>query len=190
MLAHADEAALRRTAQSGFAHFYSRSRERVWKKGEESGNTLRVFEIWLDCDADAVVYLVEPAGPTCHTGNESCFSLRVHPEPEGEDDRALPVLSRLERDVRQRRESTAAKSYTRSLLDAGATRIGEKLREEAGELGRAIEEETDARVVSEAADLVYHIMVGLLHRDIPFRDVVAELARRSGTSGHEEKATR
>jgi phosphoribosyl-ATP pyrophosphohydrolase/phosphoribosyl-AMP cyclohydrolase len=190
MLAHADEAALRATARSGFAHFYSRSRQRMWKKGEESGNTLAVSEIWLDCDADAAVYLVEPAGPTCHTGRASCFFTRVHPAAAGEGERALPILSHLERELERRRDSTAAKSYTRSLLDEGAPKIGAKLREEADELARAIADESDARVASEAADVVYHLMVGLLHRGVPLAAVQAELARRFGTSGHEEKASR
>ena len=192
MLAHADEAALRRTAETGLAHFFSRSRQRSWQKVEESGNTLAVVEIWLDCDADAAVYLVDPSGPTCHTGRPSCFFHRVSPAPASADDgaRALPVLSALESALARRRTSAAGKSYTRSLLDAGAPKIGAKLREEADELARALAEESEARVAAEAADVVYHLMVGLLHRGVPLAAVQAELARRFGTSGHEEKASR
>src|SRR5690606_41767931 len=90
MVGHASEEAVRLTAETGLAHFYSRSRQRLWKKGEESGNTLAVSAIWLDCDADAAVYLVDPAGPTCHTGAPSCFFQRLHPA-RSEAKRASPI---------------------------------------------------------------------------------------------------
>jgi len=188
MVAHADEAALQRTMETGEAHFYSRSRGRLWRKGEESGNVLRVEQVWIDCDADAVIYLVVPHGPTCHTGRPSCFFTPLH--GEGGASRALPVLVRLEEELERRRGATAAKSYTRSLLDAGPEKIGAKLREEANELAQAIAGESDERVVSEAADVVYHLMVGLLHRGVPLANVESELARRFGVSGHDEKARR
>lgn len=190
MLAHADEAALKRTAQTGEAWFYSRSRNRPWKKGEESGNVLSVREIWIDCDRDAVAYLVEPRGPSCHTGAPSCFYTRVHPSPAAEGDRALPTLAALEVALERRRDASAEKSYTRALLEGGAETIGDKLREEADELAAAIAGESDERVVSEAADVVYHLMVGLLSRGVSLAAVEAELARRFGTSGHDEKASR
>lgn len=188
MVAHANEEALRRTAETGLAHFYSRSRERLWKKGEESGNTLAVSSIWIDCDADAVIYQVTPSGPTCHTGALSCFFLRAH--GAGEATRALPVLAELEAALEARRSADGGKSYTRSLLDAGPSRIGEKIREEAAELADAIASESDERVVSEAADVLYHAMVGLLARRLSLRDVERALAARFGISGHDEKASR
>lgn len=188
MVAHANEEALRRTAETGLAHFYSRSRGRLWKKGEESGNTLAVSAIWLDCDADAVIYQVAPSGPTCHTGAPSCFFVRAH--GRGEAARALPVLPELEAVLEARRGAEAGRSYTRSLLEGGAERIGAKIREEAGELADAIAGETDERVVSEAADLLYHAMVGLLARGLSLRDVEHALATRFGVSGHDEKASR
>lgn len=184
MVAHADAVAIRRTIESGDGWFWSRSRKGLWKKGESSGNVLRVHEVWVDCDRDAVVYLVEPHGPSCHTGAESCFF------EGGDGSRAMPLAMRLEETLARRAESGGAKSYTRSLLDAGASKIHAKIVEEAGELGRAIEGESDERVVSEAADLVYHVMVGLLHRQVRWRAVLAELARRLGTSGLDEKAAR
>ncbi|MFK7989239.1 MAG: bifunctional phosphoribosyl-AMP cyclohydrolase/phosphoribosyl-ATP diphosphatase HisIE [Sandaracinaceae bacterium] len=191
MLAHADEAALRATLSTGFAHFFSRSRQRGWKKGEESGNVLRVFEVWIDCDADAVLYLVEPAGPSCHTGAPSCFFRRVSPAEEpGAGSRALPALPLLEAALQARRDAPADRSYTRSLLDKGPAKIAAKLTEEAGELGDAIADESDARVVSEAADVIYHLMVGLLSRGVPLAAVESELLRRFGVSGHVEKAQR
>lgn len=190
MLAHANEEALRRTAESGLAWFYSRSRAALWQKGEESGNALAVHEMWLDCDADAVLYLVTPTGPSCHTGRATCFFRSLHGGSEGEGGFGSPALSRLERELEARRTSDGDRSYTRALLDAGPAKIGAKIREEADELARAIADESDERVIAEAADLVYHAMVGLLARGLPLADVQAELARRMGVSGHEEKASR
>lgn len=187
MLAHASEEAIRATMESGEGHFWSRSRRALWKKGETSGNVLRVHEVWADCDRDAVVYLVDPAGPSCHTGAQSCFFERALGGAEG---RALPTLPRLQEALRARASSSADRSYTRSLLDGGAAKINAKIVEEAGELARAIEGESDERVVSEAADLAYHVLVGLQHRGVSVRAVLEELARRFGTSGHAEKAGR
>lgn len=187
MVAHANREALEATLETGLACFWSRSRERSWTKGEESGNVLRVLEVWIDCDADCVLYLVEPAGPSCHTGSPSCF---FRPVSGGGQGRALPVLSRLEAELEVRTTRGAEASYTRTLLDGGAPAIGAKIREEAEELAQAIAEEAPGRVVSEMADLLYHAMVGLLARGVPLADVMAELARRSGVSGHDEKASR
>jgi phosphoribosyl-ATP pyrophosphohydrolase/phosphoribosyl-AMP cyclohydrolase len=179
MLAYADAAALERTRKEGKATFFSRSRNAPWVKGETSGNFVEVREVRLDCDEDAALYLGRPRGPTCHTGSESCFS-----------GTRVPLLLRLESVLEARKASTGEKSYTKSLYEGGALRIGEKLREEADELARAVDGEADSRVVSEAADVVYHLMVALRHRGVPVRDVLAELDRRFGQSGHEEKANR
>ncbi len=187
MVAHANVEALEQTLASGAAHFFSRSRNALWKKGETSGHVMRVHEVWLDCDADAVLYLVDPEGPTCHTGAPSCFITRVDAPAAS---RAAPVFVRLEEALAARKQATGEKSYTRSLLDAGAEKIGQKLREEADELARAIADEPSERVASEAADVIYHAMVGLLSRGVPLRSVEAELARRFGVSGHDEKASR
>ncbi len=191
MVAHANDEALQATLDSGFAHFYSRSRKKLWKKGEESGHTLQVHEVWGDCDGDCLVYLVDPAGPSCHTGADTCFFQRVSPQGElVEGGLAAPTFPRLERELSARRDAPAEKSYTRSLLDKGAPKIAEKIREEGGELADAVQSETDERVVSESGDVVYHMLVGLLFRKLSLRDVQAEIARRFGTSGHDEKAAR
>lgn len=189
MVAHASRDALARTLETREAHFFSRSRGALWKKGESSGHVLTVRDVWLDCDRDALVYLVEPHGPTCHTGAESCFFAHES-APTPAPGRALPLLARLEAALVARASAAAEKSYTRSLLDRGAETVGGKIREEADELARAIAGESDERVVAEAADLVYHVMVGLLLRRVPVRAVLGELARRFGTSGHAEKAAR
>lgn len=181
MVAHADREALRRTLETGQAWFWSRSRKALWKKGETSGNVLHVREVIADCDRDAVVYLVDPEGPTCHTGNASCF---FEPKP------AEPLLLRLEHALAARAAASPSQSYTRTLLDGGAPAIGAKIREEADEFARALHSESDERIASEAADLVYHAMVGLQLRRVPLRAVLAELARRFGRSGHDEKAAR
>ncbi len=190
MVAHADAAAVNQTIASGQGWFWSRKRQSPWKKGESSGHVLEVHEVWTDCDRDAVVYLVDPHGPTCHTGTESCFSAPLLGGAQEAGARALPFLFRLEESLARRATADAGRSYTRSLLDGGASKIGAKLREEADEMARALDSESDARVTSEAADLVYHALVGLLARKIPLRSLVLELARRFGTSGHAEKAAR
>ena len=189
MLAHATPEAIQRTVETRLAHFWSRSRQELWRKGATSGNLLHVHEVWLDCDRDAVIYLVEPRGPSCHTGMTSCFFERLMPE-HTEAPRAMPVLAALERTLRERKEADGGRSYTRSLLDRGPPKIAEKVREEADELARALTDEADARVVSEMADVMYHAMVGLLARGLSLKDVERELAGRFGTSGHEEKASR
>lgn len=188
MVAHADREAVEKTLASGDAYFYSRSRKALWRKGETSGNTIRVDEVWADCDGDALLYLVDPRGPSCHTGARTCFYRRLDADAEGL--LGQPTLVRLEETLAARASSSAEKSYTRSLLEKGAPKIGEKLREEADELSRAIAEETDERVASEGADVLYHAMVGLLLRKLSLRDVAAVLAKRFGTAGHVEKASR
>lgn len=194
MMAWADHRALELTLETGEAHFFSRSRQAMWKKGETSGNTLAVREVWTDCDGDTLLYMVEPAGPSCHTGAETCFFRRVtdagRPSEAEEGSFATPTLGRLEQTLFDRASSTASKSYTKSLLDGGPEKIAAKVQEEAIEFGDAIREETDDRVASEAGDVLYHLMVGLISRRVPVRAVLAVLSKRFGRSGHDEKASR
>jgi len=195
MLAWMNAEALRRTRETGAVHFWSRSRQALWKKGETSGHTLAVVEIRIDCDLDAVLVRARPAGPTCHTGATSCFFHRDAAGDEGatdaiDDGPALPILHRLAQVIEARRAATADKSYTRSLLDAGMPKILAKIAEEHGELAAELPAGEDAKVVHETADLLFHVMVGLAARRIPLEAVLAELTRRFGTSGHVEKAQR
>lgn len=192
MVAWMNQEALRRTLESGRATFYSRSRATLWEKGETSGNGLEVVSVIADCDADTLLVLADPEGPSCHTGRPSCFFRRVLPDGSLEDmpEEAEPFLSALEGVIRQRQASPADQSYTRSLLDGGAGKIGSKIREESEELARAIAEESDERVAAEAGDLIYHLLVGLRLRGVELRSVLAVLAERAGTSGHTEKASR
>ncbi len=192
MVAWMNREALARTLETGLATFFSRSRGRLWQKGESSGNTLQVARVVADCDADTLLLLVDPAGPSCHTGRPSCFFRDLDPTGEVADAPVpvAPFLLELEQVLAQRQASSADKSYTRSLLDGGAERIAGKIREEADELARALEAESDERVASEAADLLYHALVGLRLRGVDLRSVLDVLAKRSGTSGHAEKAAR
>jgi phosphoribosyl-AMP cyclohydrolase / phosphoribosyl-ATP pyrophosphohydrolase len=190
MLAWMNAEALRLTRETGIVHFWSRSRQSLWKKGETSGNTLAVVELRIDCDHDALLVRARPAGPTCHTGTTACFFHR----DDGPDDDGVPavtVLEQLDRVLAARRDSaTGEKSYTRSLLDKGMPKILAKIAEEQGELAAELPDGPDDKVIYEAADLIFHVMVGLTARRIPIESVTAELARRFGTSGHTEKAAR
>lgn len=191
MCAFVNRDAVARTMETGRATFFSRSRGALWEKGETSGNTLHVRELYVDCDADTLLIMAEPAGNSCHTGQPSCFFRRLHGgKIVDETMPAVAFLSRLEAEIHGRRASTSEKSYTKSLLEGGAAKIGDKVREEADEFARAIGSESDDRVASEAADVVYHLLVGLASRDVPWRAVIDVLAKRAGTSGHAEKASR
>jgi phosphoribosyl-ATP pyrophosphohydrolase/phosphoribosyl-AMP cyclohydrolase len=187
MVAWMNAESLKATEETGIATFFSRSRDELWVKGATSGNRLKVASIAADCDADTLVLQVDPEGPSCHTGRESCF---FRDFLRDESDERAPFLVELERVIAERERSSAEKSYTRSLLDGGPERIGAKLSEEAGELSLALQAESDERVTAEAADVLFHLLVGLRARRVSLRAVVAELARRSGTSGHAEKASR
>lgn len=191
MLAWMNAEALRLTRETRTVHFWSRSRQALWKKGETSGNTLAVVEIRLDCDLDAVLVRAHPAGPTCHTGATSCF---FHRDGDGADETddgpPPPILHRLAQVIEARRAATAENSYTRSLLDAGMPKILAKIAEEHGELAAELPAGDDPKVIHETADLLFHVMVGLAARRIPIEAVLDELTHRFGTSGHVEKARR
>lgn len=192
MLAHANREAVHSTLESGFAHFYSRSRKQQWRKGESSGHVLRVAEIWADCDADALVYLADPEGPSCHTLRPTCFFQRVGQLGAAAtvEDHARSALPRLWAELEARRTASAGTSYTRKLLDEGVAKIAAKVEEEGNELARALQGEADDRVISEAADVTYHMLVGFQARGLSLRDLEVELARRFGVSGLAEKAAR
>lgn len=196
MVAFATAEAVRLTLETKRATFWSRSRGELWEKGRTSGHTLDVTGVLVDCDADCLVYLVAPRGPTCHTGAATCFFRRLDRDASGAfvaKDEEVPgatLLARLEATLEARKTSTAQSSYVRSLYDGGPEKIGAKLREEADELARAVANESGERVASEAADVLFHVMVALRSRSVSISDVLVELERRTGTSGHAEKASR
>lgn len=189
MLAYMNEEALELTRQSAELHLFSRSRNELWKKGESSGNIQRVRQLRYDCDADAILALVEPAGPACHTGERSCFyrllggSADTAPDAaavDGEPPLApFEALASLERTLVDRAAERPQGSYTVELL-GDAPRLAGKVREEAEEVTRAAAEESDERVAEEAADVLYHLEVLLVSRGLSLARALDVLgARRS-----------
>jgi phosphoribosyl-ATP pyrophosphohydrolase/phosphoribosyl-AMP cyclohydrolase len=188
-LAYVNEESLEKTRETGDLHFYSRSREEIWRKGETSGNFLRLRGLRYDCDGDALVALVEPAGPACHTGERSCFYREVggtaSPEKDAPGAPGEPplvpgeALAALERTLRSRAAERPEGSYTVELLD-NPKLIGEKVEEEAEEVTRAAREESDRRVAEEAADVLYHLSVLLASREVPQSAVMEVLNGRRG----------
>jgi phosphoribosyl-AMP cyclohydrolase / phosphoribosyl-ATP pyrophosphohydrolase len=170
-LAYMNEEALARTRETGETHFWSRSRQELWHKGETSGNVQKVRRLRYDCDADALVALVDPAGPACHTGERTCF-YRGDMDPTQSE-----ALATLERTVSERKENPDPGSYTAELL-ADPPRIGDKVREEADEVARAAAGESDERVREEAADVLYHLTVLLASRGLSLADAFEELNAR------------
>jgi phosphoribosyl-ATP pyrophosphohydrolase/phosphoribosyl-AMP cyclohydrolase len=186
-LAYMNYEALERTRATGEVHFFSRSRGEIWHKGKTSGNVQRVRQIRYDCDADALVALVDPGGPACHTGQRSCFyrdldgSADPAPDAAPADGEPTPAtyeaLPALERTLLDRRQRRPAGSYTVELLD-DPSRIADKVREEANEVSRAAGSESEERVAEEAADLLYHLHVLLISRGISIAAVLEMLNGR------------
>jgi phosphoribosyl-ATP pyrophosphohydrolase/phosphoribosyl-AMP cyclohydrolase len=170
-LAYVNEEALERTRETGEMHFWSRSRGELWRKGDTSGNVQRVKALRYDCDADALLALVEPAGPACHTGERTCF---YRGEMELAPHEVLPAL---ERTIAARAAERPDGSYTAELL-AEPSRIGHKVREEAGEVADAASGEGDDRVAEEAADVIYHLAVLLASRGLTVEDALQVLNGR------------
>ena len=194
MLAYMNEEAYNLTLETGYAHYFSRSRQRLWKKGESSGHTQKIIDILLDCDADTVVLKIEQKGVACHTGRKSCFFTSVIQDREILDkevdtDAIYGAVDTLYHTILERKNSSAKKSWTKKLLDNKELLLS-KIREEADELCVAIDKESDQQVIYEAADLLYHALVGLGLRDITPDRVKQELAGRFGTSGIAEKESR
>jgi phosphoribosyl-ATP pyrophosphohydrolase/phosphoribosyl-AMP cyclohydrolase len=174
-LAYMNSEALARTRETGEMHFFSRSRNELWHKGATSGNTQKLRALRYDCDGDALLALVEPAGPACHTGERTCFH-------NGELEPGAPyeVLPALERTIEDRDQDRPEGSYTTRLLE-NPELVGEKVQEEAEEVARAAREETDDRVAEEAADVLYHLAVLLRERGLSLSDAERVLdGRRKG----------
>ena len=191
MVAYTDAEALTATLASGELHFHSRSRGRLWRKGETSGNVLHLVRLDLDCDGDALLATVHPAGPTCHRGTRSCFEAQgaaPHPEPQG-----FAWLETLWATIVERRRERPAGSYTTSLLDGGVDVAGRKVTEEATEVLMAAKDDaaaeasgldrtqTSAALAGEAADLLYHALVLLAERGIAPSAVLDTLRARHAT---------
>jgi len=195
MLAYMNEEAYNLTLSTGYAHYFSRSRQRLWKKGESSNHTQEIKDILLDCDADTIVLKIKQNGVACHTGRKSCFFTsvlqdKVILEKEVDTDAIYGVVDTLYHTILERKNSKeTTKSWTKKLLNDKELMLS-KIREEANEVCEAIDKESDKQVIYESADLLYHTLVGLGYRDITPDRVKQELARRFGTSGITEKENR
>ncbi len=175
MLAYMNREALERTLETGEAHFWSRSRQALWHKGESSGNVQRVRAVHIDCDGDTLLLLVDPAGPACHTGRRTCFYRRLDGE---QDPEAKPFRQRLSDLLAGRKAHPRETSYTSRLFQAGTARILQKVGEEAVEVIIAAQNEPRERLIAEAADLLYHLHVALLAYDIGWEEIDAALRER------------
>ena len=181
-LAYANREAVEKTLASGEAHYYSRSRAELWRKGATSGNTQRVVEVRLDCDGDALLYRVEPRGPACHTGEESCFFTTLAGEGVGvtvadeQEVRFGDMAERLAGTIAQRHREMPDGSYTVSLIQGGKERLAQKVGEEAVEV--VVAALSDYRLAEESADLVYHLLVLLEERGVGTKDVARVLHDR------------
>jgi phosphoribosyl-ATP pyrophosphohydrolase/phosphoribosyl-AMP cyclohydrolase len=190
MVAYMDAEALAATLDSGEVHFHSRSRGRLWRKGETSGNVLRLVEITTDCDGDAILVRVDAAGPTCHRGTRSCFDPDGAPETGATQ--GFAWLETLWATIDERRSAGPEGSYTARLLASGVDAVARKVTEEATEVLLAAKDDaaaeagtvdrssTRAAVTGEAADLLYHALVLLAERDVAPADIIAVLRRRHG----------
>lgn len=172
MVAHANALALARTAETGLAHFWSRSRGALWKKGETSGNVLHVHEVRADCDGDALLMVVEPEGPACHTGARTCFG-ETTPTQAG-------ILEDLRRTIAERAATLPKGSYTARILSKGLDHLLKKVGEESMEFVLAAKGEGGERVAEECADLLYHLLVVLEQRGVRPAQVLQVLRQRRG----------
>ena len=180
IVAYANREAIELTLSTGQAHYFSRSRQALWRKGESSGHTQSVAEVRLDCDGDAVLYRVRQAGPACHTGARTCFISRLEAAGAVESaDQGAHLLQRLAATVAQRAADRPAGSYTSQLLDAGIAKVSQKVGEEAIEVVVAANSEDAGRLASETADLLYHLLVLLQSRNVPLDAVWRELDQRT-----------
>jgi phosphoribosyl-ATP pyrophosphohydrolase/phosphoribosyl-AMP cyclohydrolase len=169
MLGFMNAEALQQTEQTGKVTFYSRSKKRLWTKGEESGNHLQLRQIFLDCDKDTLLIKADPAGPVCHTGADTCWSERNHSED---------FLLYLEDIIRLRRQSSDNSSYVKSLFDKGINKIAQKVGEEAIELVIEAKDVNQPLFLGEAADLLFHYLVLLQAKDCSLQDVLNVLQER------------
>ncbi len=196
MMAFMDEKALELTLKTKKAHYFSRTKQRIWEKGESSGNYQIVKDLFIDCDNDTILIKVEQmGGVACHTGRKSCFftkleSDEVVSEPKEEATKNYSVLDKLYHELMERKNADPKTSYTASLLHKGENSYLKKIVEEAGEFCFAIKDDDKKEIVYEAADLVYHCLIPLIDKNIHPDQIKDELKRRFGMSGIEEKNSR
>jgi phosphoribosyl-AMP cyclohydrolase / phosphoribosyl-ATP pyrophosphohydrolase len=183
MVAFMNKEALEKTVATKSVHFWSRSRQTLWEKGETSGHKLLLKDLFVDCDGDALLVKAEPMGPTCHTGEKACFFSRVDQPGTRTSEAWGGILERLYQTIEARKRQPTAESYTSKLLESGVDRILKKVVEEAGEVALAGKGGKKDEIVYETADLLFHTLVALGYHDITLQDVYQELATRFGKSG-------
>ncbi|MCL9822108.1 bifunctional phosphoribosyl-AMP cyclohydrolase/phosphoribosyl-ATP diphosphatase HisIE [Helicobacter colisuis] len=197
MLAFMNKEALELSLQSGYAHYFSRTKNRLWKKGEQSGHTQKIIECYLDCDKDTLLLKVKQEGVACHTGNQTCFfnqisldTITQKSQNTIDTSKLYGAVDTLYHTLLERKNANPNTSYTASLFHKGENTIAKKIVEEAAELGFAIKDKESKDIIYEAADLLYHSLVGLAYRDLSPDLVKQEIIRRFGLSGIEEKNSR
>ncbi len=177
MQAYANEEAIKKTLETGFATYFSRSRKQLWKKGETSGNLQKVVKVKVDCDGDSVLYLVKDYGKACHTGKESCFYRDIHfneidkPEP-------YEILEKLYEKIQDRKKNLPENSYVATLFKKGSDKIIQKVGEEAIETVIALKNRDKDEIIYEASDLIFHLIVALVDTGVKIEDIQEELLKR------------
>jgi len=193
MLAYMSPEAVQLTLEKKTVHFWSRWRNRIWEKGETSGNKLLLKDIFVDCDGDTLLVKAEPMGPTCHTNEQTCFFMRMREDGSVDAEKTTDgfgagILDKLYRIVQDRKVHPSAESYTSKLLTGGVDKVLKKVVEEAGEVALAAKGGKKSEIVYETADLLFHTLVALGYHDVTPDEIYRELAGRYGTSGLKAKA--
>ena len=195
MMAYMNKEALDLSFTTGFAHYYSRTKERLWKKGETSGHTQKIESFLLDCDNDTLLIKVEQEGVACHTGRKSCFFTDIQSGETVHDvsvdtTATYSVIDQLFHTIMEKKHHDPSKSYTAQLISKGENNYLKKIVEESGEFCFAIKDNNKEEIIYEAADMVYHTLVALADKGISPDLVKQEIARRFGIGGLDEKASR
>jgi phosphoribosyl-ATP pyrophosphohydrolase/phosphoribosyl-AMP cyclohydrolase len=193
MLAYMNEEALELTQKTGYAHYFSRSRNKIWKKGESSGHTQEVKDILVDCDNDTILLKVKQNGVACHTGRKSCFFTKLDSGKvvlDKEKEIEYNFIDKLYHTLLERKNASSKTSYVASLYKKGENSILKKVVEEAGEFCFAVKDDKKDEIIYEAADLAFHTLVALAYKNIHPEAILEELKRREGVSGIEEKRNR
>ncbi|MFX4230623.1 bifunctional phosphoribosyl-AMP cyclohydrolase/phosphoribosyl-ATP diphosphatase HisIE [Aliarcobacter butzleri] len=195
MLAYMNKEALELTIKTNYAHYFSRSKQRIWKKGESSNHLQEIVEILVDCDNDTLLLKVNQTGVACHTGRKSCFYTnlktdKIISDVEINTTAAYGVIDTLYHTICERKDEDVSKSYTAKLLKGNQNSMLKKIVEEAGEFTFAVKDDNEEEIIYEAADVTYHVLVALASKNINPDRVKQELARRFGISGIEEKNSR
>ena len=187
MVGYMNQEALMKTLATRSVHFWSRSRQRLWEKGETSGHVLRVKDLFIDCDRDTILVKADPVGPTCHTGERACFFSRMtdqgQPGEEKTQDAGGGILERLYQTILTRKSAPQPNSYVSKLLQGNADRILKKVAEEAGEVIIAAKNQKRDEIIYETADLLFHTLLVLGYHDVTLSEVYRELGARFGKSG-------